>query len=200
MRPLGLHRSGTFLFKRLNAITVLGIITVAGIGSLVSCGPSNSFSGNNPAPASRQRQTSDAIVDTLQTPVAPPSPPPVDNRTPAAAPPAPLPPGAIVQGSFTVFADPPNPMEGQDYYVHVRVKLPATLSSYSRSDLSGTLVGTDGYTHTIGYDAYLEKFMSGQGSAELIIEVPGAFRGVNDTLRVTSRALNESQTISIRFN
>jgi hypothetical protein len=197
MNPFGLHRIGAFLNKRLNAITALGIITVVGIGSLVSCGPSNSFSGNNPAPASRQRQTSDAIVDTLQTPVAPPSSSPVDNRTPAAAP---LPPGAIVQGSFTVFANPPNPMEGQDYYVHVRVKLPATLSSYSRSDLSGTLVGTDGYTHTIGYDAYLEKFMSGQGSAELIIEVPGAFRGVNDTLRVTSRALNESQTISIRFN
>lgn len=185
MNPFGLHRIGAFLIKRLNAITALGIITVAGIGSLVSCGPSNSFSGNNPAPASRQRQISNAIVDTLQTSVAPP---------------APLPPGAIVQGSFTVFANPPNPMEGQDYYVHVRVKLPATLSSYSRSDLSGTLVGTDGYTHTIGYDAYLEKFMSGQGSAELIIEVPGAFRGVNDTLRVTSRALNESQTISIRFN
>ncbi|NBQ52825.1 MAG: hypothetical protein EBU49_04505, partial [Proteobacteria bacterium] len=67
-------------------------------------------------------------------------------------------------------------------------------------DLSGTLIGTDGYTHTIGYDVDLEEFMSGKGSAELIIFVPGAFRGVNDTLRVTSRALNESQTISIRFN
>ena len=200
MRPLGLHRIGTFFCNRLISITVPGIIAVACIGSLEGCGPSNSFSGSNPAPASRPRQTSDAIVDTLQTPVAPPSSQPVDNRTPAAAPPAPLPPGAIVQGSFTVFANPPNPMEGQDYYVHVRVKLPATLSSYSRSDLSGTLVGTDGYTHTIGYDADLEKFLSGQGSAELIILVPGSFRGVNDTLRVTSRALNESQTISIRFN
>ena len=197
MTNLGLHRIGTFLCNRLISITAPGIITVASIGLLEGCGPSNSFSGNNPAPASRPRQTSDAIVDTLQTPVAPPSSQPVDNRTPAAAP---LPPGAIVQGSFTVFADPPYPMEGQDYYVHVRVKLPATLSSYSRGDLSGTLVGTDGYTHTIGYDADLEKFLSGQGSAELIILVPGSFRGVNDTLRVTSRALNESQTISIRFN
>jgi len=185
MRPLGLHRIGTFLCNRLISITVPGIIAVACIGSLEGCGPSNSFSGSNPAPASRPRQTSDAIVDTLQTSVAPP---------------APLPPGAIVQGSFTVFADPPHPMEGQEYFVHIRIKLPATLSSYSRGDLSGTLVGTDGYTHTIGYDADLENFMSGQGSAELIILVPGAFRGVNDTLRVTSRALNESQTISIRFN
>jgi len=178
----GLNRIGTFFF----------VI----VGFLSGCGTSHSFSGNNPAPVPRQGQTSEATSTYVQTPAATPSAPTVDNRTP---PLAPLPPGAIVQGSFTVFADPPHPMEGQDYLVHVRIRLPTSLSDYAKSDLSGTLVGTDGYTHTIGYDAHFENFMSGKGSAELIIFVPGAERGINDTLRVTSRTLNESQTIFIRF-
>jgi len=165
-------------------------------GFLPGCGTSHSFSGSNPAPASRLGQPSGATSNNAQTPAATPSAPTPDIQMP---PPAPLPPGAVVQGSFTVFADPPRPMEMQDYFVHVRIKLPTSVSSYLQSDLRGTLIGTDGYTHTIGLDTYKEDFKSGTGSAELVIFVPGAERGVNDTLNVTSRILRESQTILIRF-
>jgi hypothetical protein len=132
-----------------------------------------------------------------------PTPPPI---TPVPTPtPAPLPPNAIVQGSFTVWADPPHPMEKQSYFIHVRVTLPASVTNYSKMDLSGTLVGTDGYSQTIndpvmGFITQKFHFTPGSGSAELVMLIPGALQGINDKLQVTSRMLQESQTVLVHFN
>ena len=119
--------------------------------------------------------------------------------------PEPMPTNAIVQGSFTVWADPPHPMQKQSYFIHVRVTLPKNVTTYSRQDLSGTLVGTDGYHQTIN-DPFMGiltqkfHFIPGSGFAELVMLIPGALQGIDDTLQVKSQILNESQTIFVHFD
>ena len=133
---------------------------------------------------------------------------PTSTPTPATIPipaPAPLPANAIVQGSFTVWADPPHPMEKQSYFIHVRVTLPTTVTTYTKQDLSGTLVGTDGYHQTInnpilGFVTQQFHFTPGSGSAELVMLIPGALQGIDDTLQVTSQLLHESQTVLVHFD
>src|SRR5688572_11413770 len=82
-----------------------------------------------------------------------------DNSTPPAVvvTPAPLPsvaptvvPGAIAQGSFTVWTVPQNPDPKMHYDIYIEVKLPANISSYAYDDLSGSVVGTDSYQRAIG--------------------------------------------------
>ena len=111
--------------------------------------------------------------------------------------------GRVRKGSFTVWADPAIPEQGQGYAIHVVVKLPGNFSNYSAADLSGTLDGSDGYDLTInspdneGDQTLL--FEPGSGTAELILEVPGGATGIADTLVVRSHLLNESQSISVKF-
>jgi hypothetical protein len=110
----------------------------------------------------------------------------------------------VAKGSFTVWADPAIPAEGQNYTIHVLVKLPANSSHYSADDLSGTLDGSDGYDLTINSPENAADqtllFEPGSDTAELILDVPGGATGTADTLAVTSRLLNESQRISVQFN
>jgi hypothetical protein len=64
------------------------------------------------------------------------------------------------------------------------------------------LVGTDGYFQPInGIFSIIQPFyfVPGTGYAELVMRIPGAKRGVNDTLKVTSKLINESQNISVWF-
>ena len=162
--------------------------------SVTSCKQdSNSFSGSQRTQPARkpiakhEPQPSDNVV---------PSPPPVVQPTPV------TPPNGIVKGSFTVWAVPPNPAQDEDYDIHVRVNLPLTITSYAVTDLSGTLVGTDSYTQKINglFDVISQRFIYSPGSAELVMKIPGADRGVDDTLNVASKVLNESQSILIHFN
>jgi hypothetical protein len=151
------------------------------------CRSTNSFSSGGQRPG--VTQTSTPVVQS----------PPVSNN-PQIQPPVPQ--GAIVQGSFTVWADPPNPSQGQRYNIHMRVKLPSNVGQYSRADLSGTLFGTDGYFQTInGMFGFIQPFYfdPSAGFAELVMPIPGAKQGVHDSLKVSSAVLQESQTINIIF-
>jgi hypothetical protein len=171
--------------------TIEGLVKFAAITTLLvtSCANRAHFSsngGNQPARTSPQK------IDQAPAPI------------PVAAP-TPLPTNAIVQGSFTVWADPPHPMEKQSYFIHVRVTLPKTVTTYTRQDLSGTLIGTDGYRQRIndpimGFITQQFHFTPGSGSAELVMLVPGALQGIDDTLQVTSQLLHESQTVLVHFD
>ncbi len=118
--------------------------------------------------------------------------------------PSSLPPHAIVKGSFSVWATPPHPIEGEDYIIHIQVKLPSQTSNYYKTDLSGTLIGTDGYVQVINDPKSLpyQKFYysSGSSTAEFTMLIQGAKSGVDDTIKVTSKLLQESQEISVHFD
>ena len=163
------------------------LCVAASLVMATGCRSTNSFSSGGQRPG--VTQTSTPVVQ----------PPPVSNN-PQIQPPVPQ--GAIVQGSFTVWADPPNPSQGQRYNIHMRVKLPSNVGQYSRADLSGTLFGTDGYFQTInGMFGFIQPFYfdPSAGFAELVMPIPGAKQGVHDSLKVSSAVLQESQTINIVF-
>lgn len=171
----------SFLSKRNLFLTLMNLGVAI---SLVGCRQPSKFSGGS--------ERSGAAAKA----------PPVPAQPPMQSAPIPVPQQAIIQGSFTVWADPPNPVEAQPYNVHVRVKLPPNVTQYNRNDLSGTLFGTDGYFQPMnGIFSFLQPFffVPGTGYAELVMRIPGAKRGVNDTLKVTSKLINESQSISIWF-
>lgn len=112
-------------------------------------------------------------------------------------------PRRIRRGSYTVWSVPLKPSRGESYAVHLRVKLPPSILSYSASDLSGSLEGGDGYEQVINAPEGMEEqkllFVPGSGFAELIFEMPGAQIGNNDTLVVSSKILKESKKILINF-
>lgn len=162
------------------------LVHVIAAFSVLGCREASSFSGGS----GRQGASS------LPPSTVNPAPQPAPQNLP------PVPQQAVTQGSFTVWANPPNPVEAQPYNIHVRVKLPSNVTQYSRNDLSGTLFGTDGYIQPMnGIFSFIQPFyfVPGTGFAELVMRIPGAKRGVNDTLKVTSKLINESQSISILF-
>ena len=113
-----------------------------------------------------------------------------------------VPDSAITKGSFTVWTEPEDPAPYEDYNVIVQVKLDSGISSYSKSDLTGNLVGTDGYTQILGKYALFDslKHYPSKGYARLTTStVPGSYENVRDDITITSKILNETQTISIVF-
>jgi hypothetical protein len=115
-----------------------------------------------------------------------------------------LPENTIVKGSFRVWTVPADPEPLMAYDIYIDIKLPSNASDYSKDDLSGAVVGTDGYQQPIGRDALSmgiksQRFESFQGRATLIISVPGALNLVKDTIDIRSDLLNESQNIEIVF-
>ncbi|MBT4868423.1 MAG: hypothetical protein HON53_25215 [Planctomycetaceae bacterium] len=105
---------------------------------------------------------------------------------------------AITKGSFTVWTVPEDPAPGQNYLIIIQVKLPKKITRYRRSDLKGTVVGTDGYRQYIpgvrrGYLPVKEN------KAQLAIFVPAAASLVRDRIEVSSRILKEKQKLEIEF-
>jgi hypothetical protein len=104
----------------------------------------------------------------------------------------------VIKGSFTAWTIPEDPLPGQSYLIIVQVKLPKKVRRYRRRDLSGLVVGTDGYRQPIpgirrGYLPMKDH------QAQLVIQVPGAARLVEDTINVRSKMLKEKQTLKIVF-
>ncbi len=52
---------------------------------------------------------------------------------------------AITKGSFSVWTEPKDPKPRQNYYIIVHIKLPPNQTVYPSSDLTGEVIGTDGY-------------------------------------------------------
>lgn len=122
---------------------------------------------------------------------------------------------AITKGSFTAWAEPPNPKPLQSYWIHVEVTLPSNVANYTATDLSGRLVGSDGYTRGVGRDSrgategipdwqkvgvdLADKFQLSPGIATISIFVPGAAELVRDTIQIHSDLLRENQSLEIVF-
>lgn len=115
-----------------------------------------------------------------------------------------LPDNAIVKGSFRAWTVPADPEPFAAYEIYIDIKLPSSNSNYTQNDLSGSVIGTDGYTQPIGRDALTvgfhgQRFDVQNGRATLILVVPGALNLVKDTINIRSDILNESQAIEIVF-
>lgn len=119
--------------------------------------------------------------------------------------------GVVRRGSFAAWTMPPDPRVGQDYVIVVEINLPAGVKNYDRDDLSGKLIGSDGYMIKIpdgrefngqgwGRPYRRPRFHVGDDVARIVFFVRGAReRLVRDTIRIRSRLLQESQQLEIIF-
>lgn len=126
---------------------------------------------------------------------------------------------AVSAGSFTAWTVPEDPRPGQDYIIVIRVKVPKATTSYRVSDLSGQIVGTDGYTLQVPVDnnpsrrdrtkteragrlvpvKSRDRLRVVKGHVQLMVDVPGAASLTRDTIQVRSRMLKEEQKLEIVF-
>jgi hypothetical protein len=118
---------------------------------------------------------------------------------------------AIQQGSFSAWTIPADPRPGQDYVIVVEINLPDKTERYSKADLSGQLIGTDGYKVAIPDG----KEWNGLGwlrprrtplfrregeKARIVFFIRGAQQAlVRDTIQIRSRLLDEQQKLQIVF-
>jgi hypothetical protein len=108
---------------------------------------------------------------------------------------------AVTEGSFTVWTIPDDPLPGEDYVIVIEIKLPEKVHRYPRSDLSGHVVGTDGWRQPLpGNGSPLQQYLPiEEHVVQLQVAVPGGGRRVEDTVKVRSRLLKEEQTLKIVF-
>lgn len=137
-----------------------------------------------------------------------------------------LPKNAVQAGSFAAWWTPkverygekvePGqlPREGQDYRIYVQVLVPKEHKRYKVDDLSGEIVGSDGYrqpipdrawtvddkgnlVRAVGANRYLNIR---NGVAEIVFKVEAASKaGVRDTILIRSRLLEEEQQMTLEF-
>jgi hypothetical protein len=105
---------------------------------------------------------------------------------------------AVTKGNFTVWTVPEDPEPRQSYIIVIEIKLPKKVTRYPLKDLSGLVVGTDGWKQPIpGKSQGFARVVDHKTQLEIM--VPGARRLVNDTIRIRSRILKEQQVLLIVF-
>jgi hypothetical protein len=141
-----------------------------------------------------------------------------------------VPGNAVRKGSFAAWTIPivnadfpkrfgdPDPKPGdsprpkQPYHIIIQIKVPRNKTTYAlTSDLTGTIVGTDGYRqkipeHTLVLAADGKTFVQPRGSVRvknglvhIQVRVPGAERLIRDTIVISSKMLKEEQTLELVF-
>lgn len=126
---------------------------------------------------------------------------------------------AVTKGSFTVWSDPETPRVNEDYKLIVEIRLPDGIKAYRINDLSGRVIGSDGYRQKIPYDSKgngslsytdenlkevrvtstSESIKVRNNKVQLVINVLGASRLVKDVVQIRSRRLNERQELELVF-
>ena len=119
---------------------------------------------------------------------------------------------AVTKGNFTAWTVPDDPRPGQPYFIFIEVNVPKKIRRYDSKDLTGHVIGTDGYTTPIGFHGggrvtpegryhprkYYGRF--NRRKKQRVIRIPPA-RGalVEDTIKVRSKILKEEQSLKIVF-
>ena len=118
---------------------------------------------------------------------------------------------AVKQGSFSAWTVPADPRVGQDYLIVVEVQIPEDTGRYTRADLAGQLVGTDGYKvlipdgrefNGLGWKRpkRTPAFRRQGNKARIVFFVRGAHQAmVRDTIQIRSHLLDEQQKLQIVF-
>ncbi len=124
---------------------------------------------------------------------------------------------AVSAGSFSAWTVPEDPKPGQDYIIVIRIKTPERSRTYRVTDLSGELVGTDGYRLAIPIDRShpdktvtekagrlapvrsSDKLRVVKGHVQIMVKVPGAPSLVRDMIELRSKMLKEEQKLEIVF-
>ncbi len=125
---------------------------------------------------------------------------------------------AVTKGSFTAWTDPENPSPGERYNIIIVIKLPDTVKAYRVSDLTGSVIGSDGFRQRIPYDSARmsasfytdeknqlqaitgrEAITVRNNQIQLVISIPGAERLTRDVIKISSKRLREKQELELIF-
>ena len=110
-----------------------------------------------------------------------------------------IPKQAVTKGSFTVWTEPEDPMPGQQYNIMIQVKLKSNVKKLRRSDIQGSVVGTDGYKDYFGGPTEPGYYTVKDNTVRFQVLVPGAAQLVKDVINVESELLKEKQQIELVF-
>lgn len=106
------------------------------------------------------------------------------------------------KGSFSAWTIPNDPEPGQNYVIVIVVKLPSRVKRYRATDLSGIVIGTDGYRQPIPGPTYSRGKVylpMKDKMVQLKIVVPGGASRVRDVIDIRSTMLKEKQRIELEF-
>ena len=110
---------------------------------------------------------------------------------------------AVRKGSFTVWANPENPQPNQEYVIYTSIRLPRGTENYDAGDISGQLIGTDGFAIPVGGARNpFSKFVFSAEKAKAVVttRVPGAATsGIRDDISINSKLLSEKQSLTLVF-
>jgi len=109
------------------------------------------------------------------------------------------PPHAVIDGNFAVWASPPNPRPGQSYAIYIRIRLPDRIHEYRRNDLSGFLVGTDGYRKSLGSERD-DLVPLVDNTVTMAIPVVAANVVVADTILIRTKYLRQQKAIRLIYD
>ena len=110
-----------------------------------------------------------------------------------------VPASAITKGSFTVWTEPKDPKPGQQYRIMVEVKVSEKLDKYPRCDISGSVLGTDGYKDYFGGPTEPGYYGVKDQRVRFEVMVPGAAQLVEDVIEIKSKLLKEEHEIKLEF-
>jgi hypothetical protein len=105
---------------------------------------------------------------------------------------------AVSSGSFLVWVEPAVPFAGEPYCVYVQIRLPERIKRYPRTDLTGVLIGSDGYRKSISGPERGDIPLIAN-TATIVIHVVGAARPEADTLVIRSKLLRQQKTIRLVY-
>ena len=111
-----------------------------------------------------------------------------------------IPEGAVSKGSFTVWTEPNDPKPGEKYIILIEIKNLKDMEKFPRCDLSGSIIGTDGYKDYFG-GPNEPGFLPVKNKAvrfEALV-VPGAAQLVKDVIQIKSKLLDEEQQLELKF-
>ena len=109
-----------------------------------------------------------------------------------------VPGNAVTKGSFTAWTEPEDPVPFESYVIIIRVKLPPKVENYRARDISGMIIGTDGWKQPIRFPSS-KVLHPVEGVVDFQITVPGAWKRVRDTVRIESKMLKEKQVLNLEF-
>lgn len=104
-----------------------------------------------------------------------------------------------------------SPHPGQPYYIMIQIKVPEGRRRFPLRDLTGSIIGTDHYQQRIPEHTFVldrdgkPTHITGNslpvvdGVVQILVWVPGAQELVKDTIDISSKMLDEEQTLDLVF-
>jgi hypothetical protein len=110
-----------------------------------------------------------------------------------------VPPHAVTSGRFSAWTEPASPKPGEPYRIIVLVRLPARVKRYYSTDLTGTVIGSDGYRKSIRGSRRQQLPLTNH-TARIVIPIVGSEHGKKDTIVVQSRMLRERRVLELVYS